>query len=207
MRSHADTPDQLTPIITGPATRAYRITYEPGDQWFGIRLRPEQNATLWQGDLEHAADRVLRGPAALNRFPSLSKLQGNPLTQATLAQVIPSQLWPTIDPRLTRALDILHTSGGRLRVKALAKFVACGDRHLNRLFRRHVGLPTKTYAQLVQFHRSLRLLTTGKVSIISAAYEGGYSDHAHMTRSFRRFGGFTPNSIPCDLALPNLFQT
>lgn len=204
MRNHVSTPDEVTPVITGPATLPYRVDYDTGDQWFGIRLRPEHGAALWQGDLGNSLDSVLRGPEALDRLPSLAPLHGATLTLDALAHIIRAQTWPDIDPRLTRAIDILHASGGRLRIDALAKFVACTARHLNRLFRRNVGLSAKTYAQLIQFHRTLKLITIGNVPIVAAAFEGGYSDHAHMVRTFRRFGGFTPSGIPTDLSLPSI---
>jgi AraC-like DNA-binding protein len=206
VRNHASTPDQITPIITGPATQSYRVDYDTGDQWFGIRLRPEYGATLWQGDLGNAPDSVLRGSEALDRLPALSALHGTALTLDALAHIISSQTWPDVDPRLTRAIDILHASGGRLRIDALAQFVACTTRHLNRLFRRNIGHSAKTYAQLVQFHRTLKLVTNGNMPIIAAAFEGGYADHAHMARTFRRFGGFTPSTIPHDLSLPDIFS-
>lgn len=204
VRNHASTPDEVTPIITGPATQPYRVDYDTGDQWFGIRLRPEHGAALWRDDLDNAPDSVLRGPEALDRLPSLTSLHGTALTLDALAHIIPAQTWPDVDPRLTRAIDILHAAGGRLRIDALAKFVVCTARHLNRLFRRNVGLSAKTYAQLIQFHRTLKLITHGNVPIIAAAFEGGYSDHAHMARTFRRFGGFTPSGIPTDLSLPGI---
>ena len=204
VRNHSRIPDQITPIITGPATQPYRVDYETGDQWLGIRLRPEHGAALWQGNLGNAPDRVLRGPDAMDCLPSLAALHGADLTLDALAHTIPAQNWPDADPRLSRAIDILHASGGRLRIEALAKLVACTARHLNRIFRRNVGLSAKTYAQLIQFHRTLKLITEGNVPIIAAAFEGGYSDQAHMARTFRRFGGFTPSGIPTDLSLPNI---
>lgn len=204
VRNHACTPDEVTPIITGPATQPYRVDYNTGDQWFGIRLRPEHGAALWQDDLGNAPESVLRGPEALDRLPFLAALHGAGLSLDALAQIISAQTWPDADPRLTRAIDILHASGGRLRIDALAKFMACTARHLNRLFRRNVGLSAKTYLQLIQSHRTLRLITNGNVPIIAAAFEGGYSDHAHMARTFRRFGGFTPSEIPTDLSLPEI---
>jgi AraC-like DNA-binding protein len=204
VRNHASTPDEVTPIITGPATQPYRVDYDTGDQWFGIRLRPEHGAALWKSNLVNQPDSVLRGTEAIDRLPSLFALNGAALTRDALAHTISAQTWPDVDPRLTRAIDILHASGGRLRIDALAEFVACTTRHLNRIFRRNVGLSAKTYAQLIQFHRTLKLITIGNVPIIAAAFEGGYSDHAHLTRTFRRFGGFTPSGIPADLSLPDI---
>ena len=204
VRTHAGTPYEIKPIITGPATQPYRVGYDTGDKWFGIRLRPEHGAALWQGDLGTAPDSVLRGPEVLDRLPSLVALHGTALTLDALARIVPAQTWPGVDPRLTRAMDMLHASGGRLRIDALAKFAARTARHLNRLFRRNVGLSAKTYAQLIQFHRTLKLITNGNVPIVAAAFEGGYSDHAHMARTFRRFGGFTPSGLPTELSLPNI---
>lgn len=204
VRNHASTPDEVTPIITGPATQPYRVDYETGDQWFGIRLRPEHGAALWQGELGNAPDSVFRGSEALDRLPALAALHGTAPTLDALAHIVHVQIWPDVDARLTRTLDILHASGGQLRIDALAKVVACTARHLNRLFRRNVGISAKSYAQLIQFHRTLKLITHGNLPIISAAFEGGYSDHAHMTRTFRRFGGFPPSAIPTDLSLPGI---
>lgn len=106
---------------------------------------------------------------------------------------------------LGRALDTIHFSGGRIRVDRLADTVGCSSRHLNRLFRANVGLGCKIYIQLAQFHRTLRLVGSEGISLTDAAFEGGYADHAHMTRAFRSFGGFAPTSIPENLTLPTVF--
>lgn len=201
LRRHSDRPDQITPVVTGPATQAYRVTFTKGDQWFGIRLRPEHGAALWQADLCGAQDRVLRGQAAQKQLPTLAGLDGRDWTAEALPRALPQSAQIQADPRVTRAIDLLHATGGRLRVADVAQRVACTSRHLNRLFRRHVGLAAKTYAQLVQFHRALRLIQTKRVPVMSAVFEAGYADHAHMIRSFRSFGGFTPSNVPPDLTL------
>ena len=87
VRNHASTPDEVTPIITGPATLPNRVYYDTGDQWFGIRLRPEHGAALWQDDLGNAPDSVLRGPEALHRLPSLAALHADALAFDALAHI------------------------------------------------------------------------------------------------------------------------
>lgn len=207
IRNHADTPHVIVPVITGPGTQAFKVDYDVGDQWFGIRLRPEHAAALWRHDLKQAVDNVLRGQDAKDFLPTLAALDGQSLSLETLVDVIPIQTWPAVDQRVTRAIDMLHVSGGRLQVDDLAGRVACTTRHLNRLFRQSIGLSTKTYGQLVQFHRTLRLIKGSRLPLTAAAYEGGYADHAHLTRAFRRFGGFTPSKLPSELSLPTLFQS
>lgn len=203
LRAFAERPDELIPVITGPATQAYRVSFTKGDQWFGIRLRPEHGAALWRTDLGQALDQVLRGDAAVTRLPALAGMDQQSLSADVLTQIIPQTAATDGVHRVTRAVDILHATGGRLPIASLAQRVACTARHLNRLFRRFIGLSAKTYAQLVQFHRALRLITTRQLPIMGAVFEAGYADHAHMIRSFRRFGGFTPSSVPHDLTLPD----
>lgn len=191
------------PVITGPATQAYTVECDVGDSWLGMRLRPSSGVALWQSEIVLAADRVLRGPEALELLPGLAALNRKPITRANFVEAI-GMIHLRADPRLTRSLDALHVSGGRIRIEKLAQFAGCTSRHLNRLFRSHIGLAAKTYAQLVQFHRTLKLVKQERLAITSAAFEGGYADHAHLTRAFQRYGGFTPSEMSEELTLPTL---
>ena len=173
-------------------------------------MRPQNGALLWNETIKEAADTVLRGDAAYTRLPELAALQKRDLTPDRLAGIVDTLLGKSEpksqNPRLPPALDAIHLTGGRLRIEALSTYLACSTRHLNRLFRAHIGLSAKTYAQLVQFHRALGLIRTHKLTITEAAFEGGFADQAHLTRTFRRFGGFVPSRIPPDLSLPGLFS-
>lgn len=197
--------DVPVPIITGPATQAYTVEYEVGDRWLGMRLRPDNGCALWTSGIAHAVNTVLIGPEALALLPKLATLNSSNLTISDLSNTVGVMTTHNINRWVSRALGALHTSGGRMQIEKLAEFVGCTPRHLNRIFRSHTGLSAKTYAQLVQFHRTLRLLQREHLPITGAAFEGGYSDHAHLTRAFRRFGGFAPSEIPDELALPTLF--
>lgn len=205
LRHNINRPHSQIPVVTGPATEAYMVAYEAGDCWLGTRLRPNNGVTLWGARIADAANKVLRGQDAVDLVPSLQNRTGTEMTLTDLAGVMVAKTPTIAELRTTRALDVLHTSGGRIGIEELAAFVGCSARHLNRLFRSQVGLSAKTYAQLVQFHRTLKLVQREHLPITIAAFEGGYADHAHLTRAFGRFGGFTPSQIPKDLSLPALF--
>lgn len=194
------------PIITGPATQPFLVDYAIGDSWLGIRLRPTSAGVLWENQIELAVDTILRGEEVFKRLPNLAKVKGRNLTLDYFAKAMDVKTICVVDQRLTRSIEALHASGGRMRVEKLAEFVGCSSRQLNRLYRSNVGLSTKVYAQLLQFHRTLKLIQLEKLSIIDAALEGGYSDHAHLTRAFKRFGGFTPSNVPQSLVTPLLFS-
>lgn len=192
------------PIVTGPATQPYVVKYVAGDHWVGMRLRPSSGHILWNDKIECAVDSVLRGQDALNLLPELAAITRRNLTQTDLEIALKLICPRDVDPRLTRSIEALHLSGGRMRIDKLALYAGCSPRHLNRLFQNNTGLSAKTYAQLVQFHRALKLIRHEHLAISDAAFESGYADHAHLTRAFRRYGGFKPSEIPKELSLPTL---
>lgn len=197
------------PIITGPATRPYTVHYEPGESWLGVRLRPYQGSLLWSKDISAAPDKVLRQDEALQLMPALSGIHGSRLTEASLAHALQQSPSMSRDyqghQKVLDALDFIHLGGGRLRIENLAELVGCSSRHLNRMFRTTVGLSVKTYGQLMQFHRALTLIKNQHMPLATAAFEAGYTDHAHLTRSFRRFGDFSPSKLPDGLSQPGIF--
>jgi AraC-like DNA-binding protein len=197
------------PIVTGPATRPYTVSFVEGDSWVGIRLRPDFGRLLWKSKIVDAADNAARGDEALLLIPELAQFDNKSTPETFLASVIANRVahFSNLlqDKYTLPALNMIHVSGGRLGLNQLAMHAGCSPRHLNRLFKTSVGLQVKTYAQLVQFHRTLAFVQNEQMPITAASFEGGYSDHAHLTRSFRRFGGIVPSKIPNALTLPRLF--
>jgi len=206
LRFNARQPDEPIPIVTGPATEPFTVDFVQGDSWLGIRFRPQYGVVLWRRRITAAVDKVLLGKEALALLPELNEVIEGCLTIQNLAASIGINTSSLEDNRLLNCLDVLHTSGGRIRVDRLAQSAGCTPRQLNRIFRTNTGLTTKTYSQLVQFHRTVKLIQVEGLSITDAAFEGGYSDHAHLTRAFKRFGGFAPSRVPRDLSLPGLFN-
>jgi len=205
LRFNADAVNSVTPVVTGPATRPYIVEFEAGDCWIGVRLCPANAAAVWKQRIGSASDAVLSGDEAVTLLPPLAHLSSQRLSKRNLAQMLEQQFSCAADRRLSHALNTLHATGGRIRIKELATYAACTSRQLGRLFHTHVGLSAKIYAQIVQFHRTLTLLQNRPISIAAAAFEGGYADQAHLSRAFQRFGGFTPSTIPKDLSIPTLF--
>ena len=60
-------------------------------------------------------------------------------------------------------------------------------------FRREVGLPPKTLARILRFHRARGLIVApGGADFAEVADLCGYYDQAHLIRDFREFAGCTP---------------
>lgn len=88
---------------------------------------------------------------------------------------------------------LMQASRGRLPIGALVDALDCSRRHLIAVFRDQVGLPPKTVARILRFHRAIELYDQGVCSgWADVALECGYSDQAHFVNDFRRFAGVSP---------------
>jgi AraC-like DNA-binding protein len=87
----------------------------------------------------------------------------------------------------------LQDSGGRIAIGDLAAELDCSRKHLIAVFRDQIGLPPKTIARILRFHRAIGLYDRGLCAgWADVAYECGYTDQAHFVNDFRHFAGVSP---------------
>jgi len=79
---------------------------------------------------------------------------------------------------LSDAVPVANLSTGRLR----------------HLFVEQTGLPFKTYLLWLRLMRAVQCFAEGR-SLTEAAHEAGFSDSAHLSRTFRRMFGVAPTSL------------
>lgn len=79
---------------------------------------------------------------------------------------------------LTEAAEAVNLSPGRLR----------------HLFVEHTGLPFKTYLLWLRLTRAVEHFAAG-ASLTQAAHDAGFSDSAHLSRTFRRMFGISPAAL------------
>ncbi|GAB3260132.1 helix-turn-helix domain-containing protein [Chitinimonas naiadis] len=192
---------QLEFIIAGPSRRYFMVPVTRHSAFLGVRFRAGWGgaclrlhpADLCDATLDDAEVTDLLGDhlRAVRQSRELSSLH---TALRALASGLAAQAQPTASPATQEAIDLLHVSGGRLSVVTLAEQVGSSERTLRRAMQQAVGLPVKTLASILRFQRTARLLRAEPtLSLSAAASEGGYSDHAHMAREFRRLGGFAPS--------------
>ncbi|MGC8489390.1 MAG: helix-turn-helix domain-containing protein [Clostridia bacterium] len=92
-------------------------------------------------------------------------------------------------PRLGgRAWGLLESSGGNLRITALAR-----DRGVSRRFLDEVGLPPRSVARMCQMMRSRRyLVAAARPSLVEADLAAGFFDQAHMVGGWKQIAGMAP---------------
>ncbi|HYF32170.1 MAG TPA: helix-turn-helix transcriptional regulator [Chitinophagaceae bacterium] len=91
------------------------------------------------------------------------------------------------------ALEHIIHSNGQTSLRGLQKELYITERTFERRFERHVGVTPRLYSRICQFHASFRQLEQGNFTKLSdVAYENGYADQSHFTRSFKEFTGVSP---------------
>jgi len=79
----------------------------------------------------------------------------------------------------------------RVSLQELARLMRFSAHHLNRSFRRKIGMPPHEYQVQVRILKAKGFLRLGR-SISETASLVGFVDQSHFTRHFKRFVGVTP---------------
>lgn len=78
-------------------------------------------------------------------------------------------------------------------VKSLSDKFHFSERHLRRLTAEWLGMNTEAFRLYRRYIKALHLLHDSNLSLSRVAYDSGYYDQPHFTRTFRSYTGLTPN--------------
>jgi AraC-like DNA-binding protein len=129
---------------------------------------------------------------------------GNPATLTT-SQVEPwireellSNRTPTrIHPRVKRVMRFLREELATTKTVSLSELAAVAglsSSHFMHVFTSSVGVPLRPYILWLRLQQGCAELMRGG-TVTDAAHSAGFSDAAHMTRTFRRMLGTTPTEL------------
>ena len=167
--------------VEGPLTRATPVAQAEGTEWFGVTFPlgtflPSvsiRNLLDEQAILPLAAKTSFELAGSSFQFPDYDNVE-------------------TFVERLVRE-DVLISD-------PVVKAVLAGQppemslRTVRRRFLLATGLTYKAISQIERAKQAADLLEQG-VSLLETAYEAGYADQSHMTRSLKHFMGHTPAQI------------
>ena len=168
--------------VRGPETRPSIVECPADGAWVAIRFRPG----VYLRELPTASlrdGRSLHRPLASDgRFPLLGADWEPPTFENAEAFV----------SRLVR-------SGALARDEAVEATLDVGDlafspRSVQRRFLRATGMSFARVRQIQKARQAAVMLRNG-ASILDAAFDAGYFDQAHLTRSLKAFIGVTPAAI------------
>jgi AraC-like DNA-binding protein len=168
-------------LQTGVITRPVELAYKAGDRFLQIAFKPGVFMPRLPGD--RMVDRGIFRPTDSRssflvdrerlRIPTYDDAEG------LVDRLVRSEL-------VVRDGLVEAAIAGTLRTDAL--------RTVQRHFRRAVGLTADALRQIERARRAVELLEQGRPTV-DVAFDLGYADQPHMTRSLKRFMGRTPGEI------------
>ena len=105
-------------------------------------------------------------------------------------------LRPPVHPRVKRVLRVLRGASSETDVSldALAAVAGLSTGRLMHAFTESVGIPLRPYLAWLRLQRAAGEIVQG-APLSSAAAAAGFSDAAHMSRTFRRMLGMAPSML------------
>lgn len=101
-----------------------------------------------------------------------------------------------LDARVARVLHVLREEAGQGQVplRNLATQVCLSPDRLTHLFREQTGLSIKRYLLWAKIRRTVPRIAAG-LPLTDSALAGGFTDAAHMSRTFQRYFGLPPSFL------------
>lgn len=102
----------------------------------------------------------------------------------------------TENPRVRRAILLIEQNLSRpLSIADIARQLHVSKRHLERLFRKHVGVSLQAFARKLRLDYGMWRLVSSKDTISEIADNCGFSDASHFIRCFRLQYGRSPSEM------------
>ncbi|MGL1893243.1 MAG: AraC family transcriptional regulator [Spirochaetaceae bacterium] len=151
----------------------------------------------------HISQKILEGSAFKSlekeaHLPAVKDINSAKTFISGILQVISipkSCICSTKDSRIITALKIIDKSlEKKISISVLSKEVGLSEGRLIHLFKEEVGLPLRKYLLWLRLKDAIKLICTGK-DLTYAAYETGFSDSAHLSRTFKSNFGLNSSKI------------
>jgi AraC family transcriptional regulator len=95
---------------------------------------------------------------------------------------------------LRRVREEIDDAGASMRVRDLAAGAGVHPVYLARQFRRFFGATVVSYLQRRRVTRAADLIASSSLPLSMVAFEAGFADQSHLSRSFRGGTGLTPGT-------------
>lgn len=189
---------QAMSLIAGQILNHFYLQNTGVSRMVGLKLRPTAPSRLFRLDMSRFTDSVvdldqvrpcpnLRGAALRATSQEETVRILNRILLEALEHAVPA------NDHVETAVGMIFASWGTARVAELAEATVVSERHMERLFKKHVGISPKRLARIVRLGRIFDLVRQGNHTWSQLAFETGHYDQAHFIRNFQSFTGEDPS--------------
>jgi AraC-like DNA-binding protein len=166
---------------------------------FGIRFRAAGMGKLLRTPLSEFNDVSLSLKEVNKVAPGAEQLQ--PLTMQERVNMLDRwmlrhMIFSSKPEAWEFCLNKIVARSGNINVYDLSREVGISQKQMERKFIEKVGPTPKQFAQLLKFRKLREHLAVRKdESLMNVAFDFDFTDHAHLTKFFRKFAGMTPTDF------------
>jgi len=183
-----DDPHEFT--ATGTSTAILYVEAE-SSEFAALRVRMQGEALARAADPLPCAIEALRKLAAVGG----SVEQADATCLAWLGLSRAGQHRQMLDPRIVDSLALIRTRLDQpVRLAALARALNMSPSWLSHQFTEQVGMPLRRYVLWQRLWRAVESALKGH-TLTEAAHAAGFSDSAHLSRTFRGTFGVAPSFL------------
>lgn len=190
---------QGTALVAGQIKRHFYLENKGRSTIFGIKLKPSVLAHVFGLDMSKFTDRVVdvrkvKGFKPLAGLHEALAMPGADKRCTVAAEFFRSQkgVIPQDHP-VDAAINLIFNSHGTSSISEIASKTGFTERHIEQLFKRHVGLTPKFLARIVRFSRIFQLISDEQPDWGDVVFQSGFYDQSHFIRNFKAFTGEEPS--------------
>jgi len=178
-------------IIGGAQSQASDLQIFQAGEYFGIRFYPGALRHFFELNLFEITDQFVESHfIPCDKFTQLHnqiyRVHSFQQRANICEQWLLANLCPTSTTAFDQALSIIYQSQGNVKVNQLSQSIGWSSRHLNRQFRYHTGLSTKTFAQTIRLQHACKHLCLNPNDSLTTALNLGFFDQAHLLKDYNK---------------------
>ena len=192
---------QSKSLLAGQLSKFFFLENTGVSGIIGIKLKPAALTHLFDCTMHRYTDQVVDLHEAFgNRLQAMeSELRSRKSHDAMIVILDRTfmelaEAAPVAATNIDKAIDLVFDSKGMIPVADLAAAIGVGERQVERLFKKYVGLSPKLYARVIRFNYIFQLIQEGNPVWTGIAYDSGFYDQSHFIRNFKAFTGEDPTA-------------
>jgi AraC-like DNA-binding protein len=189
--------------VSGVHLASQKQIFEPHSLYFGFKphcvasFKPSQSSwselieqTVSLQDILESANQIMEELFVAQSFSK--RVQA--IHTFTLEHMADSDYIPDLAEFVELRLCASH---GTVNIETIGEYTCYSTRHCRERFKKACGISQKSYANIMRFQNTIRMLTHSAskqtCDFADIIAENGYFDQSHLNREFRRFSDSTPS--------------
>ncbi|MFP3598643.1 helix-turn-helix domain-containing protein [Chryseobacterium sp. SIMBA_029] len=183
----------------GQMTELLEIDIYPHSKATMVQLYPWTPVHFSAEDMSMHLDRFIKmDQFDISSLIQLGNTENSHICRAVVAAFSPLFHINLTVSLLTKATQMIISSNGSLNISKLSANLGCSQRHLQKIFRKHIGLSPKRFANIIKLREAvddLAFRDKKNGTLTTLALTNNFYDQPHFNNSFQAIVKTSPNEF------------